>query len=881
VADGGCGDVQYRTTCFRRSLKAGAAAGKNSAMKALQNRWAARGGRLLAVLAYLCAAAAAADSVARAQEATPADQLQLIDGFVGELVYTVPREQGSWVSVTCDPRGRLIASDQYGRLYRITPGATEPTAEGVGPAAARVEQLSVNTGRAHGLLCAFDSLYVMAHAGEGQPSGLYRARDTNNDDQYDRVDLLRSFDGEGEHGPHAVVLAPDGRSLVVCCGNHTKLVDVQSSLVPRLWREDLVLERMWDAGGHAVGILAPGGWICRTDPDGRQWQLISIGYRNQYDVAFNATGDLFTYDSDMEWDIGTPWYRPTRVCHVTPGSEFGWRSGTGNWPAYYHDSLPPAVEIGVGSPTGMTFGTEARFPARYRNALLMADWSYGVIYAVHLRPEGGSYSGEFERFCSAPALPVADMVVNPHDGALYFVVGGRRVQSALYRIVYRGPESTEPAAPEPLNAGNQRRREIENWLIQAANDPRAAGPAAIQAVWPALAVDDRFVRFAARTTIEHTPVDAWADAALAETDPRASLEALTALARAGRPEHQAPVIRALARLDWETLDEAAQMALLRTYGLVLCRLGTPTDETRHAINQRFGPLYPSPSRLVNRELLQLLVAVDSPTIVPAAMRELAQQTTQEEQIQIILCLRLANQGWTPELRQQYFQWFLDSARLQGGNSFSGFLANIRQVAIDRLPPRDRAGLAPLLRQQPTTSDPYAELRARPFVKKWTVDELVAIAERGLVDRDYENGRQMFALAQCYKCHRMAGEGAMVGPDVTAAGHRYNLRDLIATLVEPDREISDQYRATKFALEDGRVVAGRVVNLVEGEYLVMTDMLQPGRLERVPVDEILEQRPSQTSVMPSGLLDNLTESEILDLLAYLRSSGDPEFSEFRH
>ena len=65
--------------------------------------------------------------------------------------------------------------------------------------------------------------------------------------------------------------------------------------------------------------MAPGGWICRTDPDGKHWELLCAGFRNQYDIAFNPDGELFTYDADMEWDTGTPWYRPTRVNHCVLG----------------------------------------------------------------------------------------------------------------------------------------------------------------------------------------------------------------------------------------------------------------------------------------------------------------------------------------------------------------------------------------------------------------------------------------------------------------------------------------------------------------------------------------------------------------------------------
>ena len=71
------------------------------------------------------------------------------------------------------------------------------------------------------------------------------------------------------------------------------------------------------------------------------------GVRNPYDIAFGPDGELFTYDADMEMDIGTPWYRPTRVCYLASGGDYGWRTGSGKWPKYYADSLPPAVEIGL------------------------------------------------------------------------------------------------------------------------------------------------------------------------------------------------------------------------------------------------------------------------------------------------------------------------------------------------------------------------------------------------------------------------------------------------------------------------------------------------------------------------------------------------------
>ena len=101
-------------------------------------------------------------------------------------------------------------------------------------------------------------------------------------------------------------------------------------------------------------------------------------------------GELFTFDSDMEWDEGLPWYRAVRVCHCTPGADFLWRTGAANTPDYYSDSLPPLHETGRGSPVGLEFYDHTVFPEKYRGTYFMADWSIGVIWAVHLQRSGAT-----------------------------------------------------------------------------------------------------------------------------------------------------------------------------------------------------------------------------------------------------------------------------------------------------------------------------------------------------------------------------------------------------------------------------------------------------------------------------------------------------------
>src|SRR5688500_7681228 len=104
-----------------------------------------------------------------------------------------------------------------------------------------------------------------------------------------------------------------------------------------------------------------------TDPEGTVVEVYAGDLRNTYDICFNAQGELFTADSDNEADEGLPWYRPTRLLHVVPGGEYGWRSGWAIWPDYYPDCLPTTLVTGRGSPTGMVAYQHDRYPTSARN----------------------------------------------------------------------------------------------------------------------------------------------------------------------------------------------------------------------------------------------------------------------------------------------------------------------------------------------------------------------------------------------------------------------------------------------------------------------------------------------------------------------------------
>ncbi len=832
----------------------------------------------------------------RGPRATPIEAMKIKKDFKVELLYSVPKEsQGSWVSMCVDPKGRLIVCDQYGGLYRVTPSpiqCPEPT---------KVEKINVDIGEAQGLFWAFDSLYVSVNKAKNYEGGLYRVLDTDCDDQLDTVKLLRPLEGTGEHGPHALFLTQDKKGLYVVCGDRTQLTTIATSRVPQNWDEDLLLPRVYGRG-FMKGVPAPGGYICRIDPEGKEWELVATGFRNQYDAALNREGEMFTYDADMEWDINTPWYRPTRINHVVSGAEFGWRNGGGKWPDYYEDSLPAVLDIGPGSPTGVTFGYGAKFPAKYQNAFFINDWSYGKLYAVHLKPQGATYSATAEEFITGTPLPLTDIVINPHDRAMYFTIGGRKVQSGLYRVTYQGKESTAPqkeTAADPFCKLRQQRRELEKLHL-------GDHPDAVAKAWPFLKHEDRFIRFAARIAIEHRHESEWREKAISATDPWTSLMGLMALARnkqrevmgkgenidsplpdwdhlpanAGSDPDQRAIIDSLNRLDWNKLSLPQKLAMIRVYTLCFDRYGPVDSTTRNQLIEKFSPLLPASATPLNSELAQMLVYLQAPSAAAKIVALLKAAPTQEEQIDYAKTLRHLKVGWTPELQKDYFSWFTRAAGYRGGASFSLFVANIRKDALAKLSPGEKKVLKPILEAKASGSATPFAAKPRPHVKDWTMEHLVPLLSKELKNRDYENGRKMFGAASCFACHRFDGQGGAIGPDLTTLAGRFSPRDILESIVLPSKQISDQYEAIQIITVNGKVINGRIVNLSGDTFRVNTNMLDPNAMVNVNRNDIEEMVPSKSSMMPNGLLNTLTEQEVLDLMAYLLSRGDRNHAMFK-
>ncbi|HJZ54158.1 MAG TPA: c-type cytochrome, partial [Gemmataceae bacterium] len=740
---------------------------------------------------------------------------------------------------------------------------------------------------AQGLLWHNNALYVVCNGGPG--SGLYRVTSSKNDDVLDTVEKLKPIQGGGEHGPHALRLGPDGKSIYVMCGNHTRTPDnFDSSRVPKNWGEDLLLPRRWDANGHAAGILAPGGYVAKTDLDGKKWEIVSIGYRNAYDMAFNADGELFGYDSDMEWDMGMPWYRPTRVNHATSGSEFGWRSGTGVWPNHYVDSLPPTIEVGPGSPVGVEFGYGTKFPAKYQMALFCCDWTFGTIYAMHLEPDGSTYKATKEEFLSRTPLPLTDIAVGP-DGALYFTIGGRGTQSELFRVSYVGAEPTQKVEyTDPRNADlRELRRKIEGFHAPAADSAKA-----VEFVYPYLHHEDRFISYAARVALEHQPVKFWQDRVFSDPTARGVIQGVIALARQGDKSLQPKLLAALDRFVLLTREDLlksgvptpgvevpqdalfapgeSKLELLRAYQLVFIRTGEPDKDTAAKIVKKLDRLFPSESDLVNRELVQLLVYLKSPTVLPKTIELLKQPSkplTAEgmeellarnrgyggsiakmlanapdlQKLHYAFVLRNVKDGWTLEQRKVYFGFLAESRTKSGGASYQGFINNMDADAFANATDAERLAIEAAGLRKPykpkELPKPIGPGRA------WTTADLVALEPKLQSGRNFKNGERAYAASRCVVCHRFGGEGGATGPDLTQVAGRFTLKDLAESIVEPSKVVSDQYKASVVTTNTGKTVTGRIVAEANGKLVIVIDPEDSTKVVEVAKDEVESVKPS--------------------------------------
>jgi len=766
---------------------------------------------------------------------------------------------------------------------------------------AAVDSLELNIGRAHGLLWAFNSLYVVVvhEFEEDHPeiptSGVYRVTDSSGDGSLDKVEQLLDLDGTGEHGPHTLRVGPDGKSLYFIAGNFNQIPEHFKSRIPKNWQEDNLFPPYLDARGHANELKAPGGWVAKTDPDGKTWEIIGVGLRNPFSFGINKHGDILAYDADMEWDFGMPWYRPTRILHVTSGSEFGWRTGSGKWPVYYPDNLSAVENMSQGSPTAVIMGKDLNFPSMYKDGLFACDWSFGTIYFVDLHEKGSSYVGERTEFLSGVPLPISNAIASS-DGSLYFLTGGRRLASRMYRLRYTGKIDESGTQP---NHDNQETARLRSERLKLEAYHGKVDPHAITDSWPYLDHKDEFIRHAARIAIEHQPIQSWQSKLQEEKSKDKVLNASLAYARSDGALNDF-IINKLSSLKWNRLSAEDKISLSRIYQLLLIRQGKPSLALTEKIINHLDNHFPTNDNRINRTLSQVLLYLEAPKVVDrciALLDKEAEQATSShpeilkaklldrseqygpriaevvekmpptEAIHYVTMLSHVKNGWNRELRTKYFDWFFKALSQTGGMSYKPFLDNIRAKALTNVEQEDYeyfknlAGYYSPLQEMANLAQPKGPGKDYIMGDIWT---LISRDSLELYNGTVQDGLHAYEAALCASCHSMHGVGGGAGPDLSNINTRFDRGEIVNAIINPNEEISDQFAFTLFNLKDGTRVVGSIVDETD-------DMTQ---LSSVQKSAIENKTLSPISPMPAKLSNRLSEKEVQDLFVYLISGADP-------
>ena len=831
------------------------------------------------------------------------DGITIPKGFKIEKLYESGKHnQGSWVSVTKDDNGRLYTSDQYGNLYRVTLPNLKNKLDSV-----IVDKLDLKIGLAQGLLWHKGDLYASVNSDAEHDlmihSGFYKITDSNNDGEFDTVKMLRSFDGNGEHGPHNIVLAPDEQSMYIVLGNHTDVPDDLKSVVPKVWGEDNLLPIIKDPSGHANSRGAPGGWIVKTDFEGKEWTLFSIGMRNTYDIAFNQDGELFGFDSDMEYDMGMPWYRPIRLTHVTSGSEFGWRTGTGKFLSEYPDNLPGIANLGQGSPTGVLEGTGLQFPSYYQNGVYLYDWSYGTMYFASLKPQGSSYTSEITEFLSGIPLPLTNGIAG-NDGSMYFMTGGRRLESALYKLTYVGERTSEILnLPENSQGKSDRnlRKELEVFHSEKTTDK-------IDFINNNLGHNDRFIRFAARIALENQDYNLWNTEINKDGDAAKIMTLSLAIARHGNDADRKTAINKLLNIKWASLEESQKIDFTRTIDLLMIRMeGEISTTLKNNITEVFLPTYLKESDVLNKEVCGLLSYLQVSEIIVPTIHKMETDTItsnlksiylsgdvtkrsdqygkdvenmlknmpNQQNISFAKSLSVINDGWSTEAREKYFRWYNRALKRSGGQQYANFIKAIQKAALANVPEEERQYFEGLAGASMNKNHNMMQDVKQPVGpgQNWTVKTLKATYAKNNAYLNYASGQNLFKASLCVSCHSINGVGGNSGPELTQIGNRFSISDLAEAIIDPSATVSDRYRNTNYHMENGSIVSGRLVDETEDWLEISINAFSPELTTKIRKSRIVKKEESVVSAMPPSLINRLNQRELSDLIAYLVSGGN--------
>ncbi len=428
------------------------------------------------------------------------------------------------------------------------------------------------------------------------------------------------------------------------------------------------------------------------------------------------------------------------------------------------------------------------------------------------------------------------------------------------------------------------------------------GRPTVERLWMLLDHRDRFVRYSAREALTRIEPSQWLETVLEDTPqarPRGTFEGL--LAAVYRVEEVEPWARLLGRLvdiAEQPLPAESIPDLLRVTELTLARAPEEVERgspQRAALERRLGRTlllrYPSTDPVVNRSLEQLLAYLSPPGAVEAMLARLTEERSQDEQLHTVYCLRASGgrgggqglAGWTPEQRSALVAWFDRGRTLRGAASMRGYVDAMWEEVLEGLPEEERtsaenrkaewdrqeAARIAALMEEVEEDDPPDE----PELSTMSFEELSEYLEYDVMSYeryDPERGALVFQRSRCSACHVFGDLGQGAGPDLSTVIKRFRRSEILESIMYPSRVISDQYRFIDVETEDGESYSGMVAAETERRLVLINSLGERIRLRK---SRIASSDESPLSIMPDGLLDTMSFSDLMSLMRFLEDAAE--------
>ncbi|PHN07299.1 PVC-type heme-binding CxxCH protein [Flavilitoribacter nigricans] len=729
-------------------------------------------------------------------------------------------------------------------------------------------------------------------------------RDENGDGQSDRVDTLLYMKAGGDIYDHAgimgVTLSSDGW-LYVSRGNTGGLA----------WE-------MTAADGTTLSNYGDGGNVVRLTADGGRLEEVATGFWNPFDIQFTANGHLMLTDNDPD-SRG-----PNRLIDLVYGGDYGYKSLYGGsgihpflaWNGELPGTLPYAAPLGE-APCGLIDAGFTNFGPDYRDHILAAVWEENSIVKIPLG-EDGQMAGPTEILVKGDSTfhPVA--FATNSRGELFFTDWVVRQypnhrQGRLWKLSSDDQQTPAISRQEAIAGG------ANNWIYRSV-DP--GDPSGLES---ALKSDDPYTRAVARKFLsrpEYTDrVTAW----LVGNDDDLKLQALLTLFHNGE-RVDASVLAGLLRNDQENIrNTALKYIALRSrsdlYDQVNAALPdgyiTPAlfasylAAVRH-LQPNFIEQYQNKARRLAKQLERrlpdgFLLDILQNTELPAPIRAAVLPQLDLQEVDPALLVDLLENG-APSIQMALLQLFtrkpvaeaiagiqriaanpavdpelrnlaLLSLSYQSGDH-CGFVADLLPQATPELA---QIGLRYLCRCRENTTiqnqiTAFLQDQPEAVTEVWRACDglasdasrpassdawLAAIDGSGRADR----GKWVFysRKAQCQNCHMVDEWGSDFGPALSNIGSSKSKVQLLTAILEPSAEISPEWQGWYITDAEGKTHYGRQIDvgLNNAELLLASG-------EFVTYERPQSYGMAPTSLMPDGLENQLSVSEMNDLIAYLLS-----------